>query len=163
LARLSFKAIYRPVQVQGERMGFFITGAAAILVAMQTTLLLIERKPTSWTFSLIRKRMPPEPVLTKWNPHLILLCITCVHFTITLYYKKKKHHQHWWFHPRYVAGVLFLLWTTVAFLVGFYQHHIEDGLEMSTWAPCLALIASVGLFLYFQEVPSPLQAMTMHD
>ena len=141
-------------------MGFFIVGSAVTLVILQTTLLLLDREQTSWTFSLIEKQNAHDvhtldmqtciekqtnnwdnhsshssttntahcllwyhtsqqitPVLTQWNPHLILLCIACIHCIIALYATKKKiekdddegelHITHFTFFNRvYMAGVL---------------------------------------------------------
>jgi len=35
-----------------------------------------------------------KPILTQWNPHLILLAIACVHCIIALYATKKKRKEH---------------------------------------------------------------------
>ena len=41
-------------------MGFFIVGTAVALVLLQTTLLLMDREQTSWTFHLIEKNNAPK-------------------------------------------------------------------------------------------------------
>jgi len=88
--------------VRAQQMGFFVTGAAVMLVILQTSLLLLNREATSWTFTLVTKADQIEPVLTLWNPHLIVLCIACVHCIVTLYYKPWAS-----FSRLYVAGSLF--------------------------------------------------------
>jgi len=153
---LSYSCAYLGIYILGKRwfetMGLFITGAAFILVIFQTSLLLLNRDATGWSFTLVKKtksalvdktlaktifqktseseegrvqmlqaldqKTPdsslshcvlrewesknpfPEfcflwfhpveimdPVLTQWNPHLILQCITCVHCIVQLYSK----------------------------------------------------------------------------
>ena len=157
-------------------MGLFVTGAAGLMVILQTSLLLMNRDPTSWSFTLVRRRsVPPdrtavaslfqkggtedqllqavgshptssltqcvlarwrngggpfqhcflwyhpshnvEPVLTPWNPHLILHCITCIHCIVSLYAGAKQASSS--LLP--VAGGLFFLWLVVALVVGFAQ------------------------------------------
>lgn len=143
-------------------MGVFIVGSTVILVLLQATLLLLDRKETSWTFSLIEKsnndskfleeetiqkclqshessknityhnlnseshmntycyfwyprssnQILIKPILTQWNPHLILLAITCIHCIIALYATKKKkdsNHSNKNKHFNYIciSGILF--------------------------------------------------------
>jgi hypothetical protein len=140
-------------------MGFFITAGAGILVVLQTTLLLLHRPATSTDFTLMRKqtavngtrlwaRTTPvhiEPVLSSWQPHVLLLAIACVHCVIALQTYRSKS-------PPNATGLLatatpmapvgfFLLWLTVA-LIDAYTVHM---LEPSTWVAGCCLFAAVGL------------------
>lgn len=201
-------------------MGFFVMGSAAVLALLQATLLILHRKQTSWTFTLVRKENAPEvqaldmaacsaarngsedlcllwyhtaqsiePVLNEFNPHLIVLCIACVHCIVTMYGGSKdgamtsrtktaalpagrffsreyaagalsaflaSSRYQVTYNMYEVAGALFLLWVTIAFIVGFAQKEEEEHgewrtLESSTWLTCLFLFAATGLFVYMQN------------
>jgi len=132
-------------------MGFFIAGAAGMLVVLQTTLLLLHRPATATDFTLIRKQnavngtVRVEPVLSRWQPHVLLLAITCVHCVIALQTYRSKS-------PANATGLLaaatpmaplgfFLLWLTVA-LIDAYTVHM---LEPSTWVAGCCLFAAAAL------------------
>jgi hypothetical protein len=116
-----------------------------------------------------------DPVLTQWNPHLILLALACVHCIVTLYATRKTASSSAWSdHRAYSAGlyyvcvskhwrlciflihkhtgILFLVWVVIAFVVGFaQQHHTPNTLlESSTWISSLFLFAATLVFLYVQ-------------
>ena len=94
-----------------------------------------------------------EPVLTEWNPHLILQCIICVHCIVTLYMPKHSFvmgSSTSLFHPLYAAGGLFLLWLITALIVGFGQGR-QNLLEPSTWVSCGMLFLGCVGFIYTQE------------
>lgn len=132
-------------------MGFFIAAAAGMLVVLQTTLLLLHRPATGTDLTLIRKQTAVngtihiEPVLSSWQPHVLLLAITCVHCVIALQTYRSKS-------PANATGLLaattpmaplgfFLLWLTVA-LIDAYTVHM---LEPSTWVAGCFLFAAAGL------------------
>jgi hypothetical protein len=160
-------------------MGFFTIGTAVILVALQASLVLLNRDPTSWTFTLVQKAdvwpdrealaarwkgedraallealrsdprsglaqcvlkewghggplpghcllwcpvfrfsflWPPltrpgrhhpsqhiQPILSEWNPHILLLCLACIHCITALYARAEARY------PRpYAAGASFM-------------------------------------------------------
>lgn len=78
-----------------------------------------------------------EPILTEWNPHLIVLCIACVHCIVTLYAHKKKHReekaQTVFFSRRYAAGL------------PLYAFRLYACLTPSSCALCSRALCALGL------------------
>ena len=135
-------------------MGFFIASAAGVLVVLQTTLLLLDREPLTTTFTLVRKqtaingtglwsRTTPvhiEQVLSHWQPHVLLLAITCVHCIIALQTYKSKTEGIMATARSLAPQGLFFLWLTVALLVAYTQEMVE----VSTWVAGSFLFAAAG-------------------
>ena len=107
---------------------------------------------------------PPQiitPVLTAWNPHLILQAITCIHCIVSMYTKPSTsprrlyaagkprappHASHWLMGS---TGGLLVLWLIVAAVTGFASEG-KELLQPSTWVTCLMLFTGAALFIYVQ-------------